>query len=94
MANDQKGPFDKHVKGTAQQRSRVGGVTLLLHLSGSSRQACQLSGELDCSRCCFQTELVNTHCDDSASFLNSNFAAHSRIKHSFLVIAQMLILDV
>lgn len=60
LANDQKGPFHKHVKGTAQQRSRVGGVTLLLHLSGSSRQACQLREEFNCSGCCFRTELVKT----------------------------------
>lgn len=51
LANDQKGPFHKHVKGMAQERSRVGGVTLLLHLSGSSRKACQLSGEYECSVC-------------------------------------------
>lgn len=60
LANDQRAPFHKHVKGTAQERSRVGGVTLLLHLSGSGRQACQLSGEFDCSGCCFQTESVKT----------------------------------
>lgn len=41
LADDQKGPFHKHAKGTAQHRSRVGGVTLLLHLSGSDRQACR-----------------------------------------------------
>lgn len=29
LANDQKGPFHKHVKGTAQERSRVGGVTVV-----------------------------------------------------------------
>lgn len=60
LASDQKGPFHKHEKGTVQERSRVGGVTLLLHLSGSSRQACQFSGEFDCSGCFFQTELVKT----------------------------------
>lgn len=40
LANDQKGPFHEHVKGRAQQRSgvRVGGVTLLFHLSGNKRQ--------------------------------------------------------
>lgn len=48
LAIDQKGPFHKHVKGMAQETSRVGGVTLLLHLSGSSRRTCQLSGEYDC----------------------------------------------
>lgn len=38
LAGDQKGPFHKHAEGTAQHRSRVGGVTLLLLLSGSDRQ--------------------------------------------------------
>lgn len=39
LANDQKGPFHEHVKGRAQQRSGVGGVTLLFHSSGTDRQA-------------------------------------------------------
>lgn len=60
LASDQKGPFHNHEKGTAQERSRVGGVTLLLHLSGSGKQACQFSGEFDSSGCCFQNELVKT----------------------------------
>lgn len=59
LASDQKGPSHKHVKGKAQERSRVGGVTLLLHLSGSSEQARWLSGEFDCSGC-FHTKLVKT----------------------------------
>lgn len=45
LANDQKGPFHKRMKGTTQERSGVGGVTVLFHLSGSSRQACQPSEE-------------------------------------------------
>lgn len=39
LATDQKGPFHEHVKGRAQRRSGVGGVTLLFHLSGNDRQA-------------------------------------------------------
>lgn len=29
LANDQKGPFHKHMKGTTQERSGVGGVTVV-----------------------------------------------------------------
>lgn len=88
LANDQKGPFHKHGKGTAQQRSRVRGVTLLLHLSSSDRQACRLSGESDCSSC-FQTELVKTV---SAFFLLNSCI--TRCQTLFLVFAPRLIFNI
>lgn len=54
LAHDQKAPFHKHVRGTAQERSGVGGVRLLVHLSGE-----HASSE-ECCSCCFLTEEVET----------------------------------
>lgn len=83
LASDQKGPFHKHVKGTTQQRSRVGGVTLLLHLSGSGRQACQLFENLTVLVVVFRLSWVKTLNAMSLQKPPScwtNFAAHCQNK--------------
>lgn len=41
LANDQNGLSHKHVNGSAWERSREGGVALLLRLLSSSRQTFQ-----------------------------------------------------
>lgn len=73
LAGDQKGPFHKHVRGKAQKRSRVGGVTTLLPTVALVRQQqvrMPTCVEFDCVVCVFQIEMLK-------HFMSRYTAAHN-----------------